>query len=363
MKTSVSVIIPVFNVEQYLRECLDSVVNQTLKDIEIICVNDGSMDNSLEILEEYARNDSRIRIINQINRGLSAARNVAVETANGEYILFLDSDDYIEKNTCELLYQKATMNNLDLLFFEAAAFYESEELHEKHRIKDTYYTRSKKYDAVYKGSELFTELIVNSDYIESACMQLIRKDYLNHPCWFYEGIKHEDVVFTCGALLGAERVSCIQDKLYRRRVRENSITTKKIDIKELYSFFICFKEVLFELAKNKLSSTERWAVCELVGRLRFRVVDIYLRLPEGERDSFLNYDNSYDNIYIFNNMIMPLIRDTDTLENLRRCKKEVNWLQSEKSRLENCVSYRIGRVITYIPRRVRRLIKKVRGQV
>ena len=94
----VSVIIPVYNVEKYLRECLDSVVNQTIKDIEIICVNDGSTDGSLDILNEYCSNDDRFVIINQENQGLSVARNNGLNSASGDYIAFIDSDDYLLNN-------------------------------------------------------------------------------------------------------------------------------------------------------------------------------------------------------------------------------------------------------------------------
>ena len=99
----VSVIIPVYNLEKYLKQCLESVVSQTLKDIEILCVNDGSTDSSLEILEEYASRDTRIRIINQENHGAGNARNTGLNIAAGEYLYFLDGDDYIENKTLELL--------------------------------------------------------------------------------------------------------------------------------------------------------------------------------------------------------------------------------------------------------------------
>lgn len=110
----VSVIIPVYNVEKYLKQCLDSVVNQTLQDIEIICVNDGSTDNSLKILEEYAQKDNRIIIISQENQGQSVARNIALEKATGEYVGFVDSDDYIDSNFYEELYRHAKKNNTDI---------------------------------------------------------------------------------------------------------------------------------------------------------------------------------------------------------------------------------------------------------
>lgn len=110
----VSIIVPVYNVEKYLRKCLDSLINQTLKDIEIICVNDGSKDNSPKILEEYAKKDNRIIVINQENAGLSVARNSGIDIAKGEYIGFVDSDDWIDLDFFEKLYYSATSNDTDI---------------------------------------------------------------------------------------------------------------------------------------------------------------------------------------------------------------------------------------------------------
>ena len=108
----VSIIIPVYNVENYLRVCLDSVVNQTYSDLEIICINDGSTDTSLDILNEYAKNDSRILVVSQLNRGLAAARNTGLEYVTGELCYFLDSDDYIERNLIE--YAVKIFENFDV---------------------------------------------------------------------------------------------------------------------------------------------------------------------------------------------------------------------------------------------------------
>ncbi len=113
----ISVIIPVYNVEKYLAQCLDSVVNQTFKDIEIICVNDGSTDGSLNILQKYASNDDRIIIINKENRGVSAARNDGLERVAGDYIMFLDADDYYFPETCEKAYKFMATSNVDIGIF------------------------------------------------------------------------------------------------------------------------------------------------------------------------------------------------------------------------------------------------------
>lgn len=113
----VSVVVPVYNAEKYLKECLDSLVNQTLKDIEIICVNDGSTDNSLEILNEYANKNHRVRVIDQKNQGACIARNKGLSVALGEYIAFVDSDDYLELDAYEQAYKEAKSKNLDILSF------------------------------------------------------------------------------------------------------------------------------------------------------------------------------------------------------------------------------------------------------
>ena len=114
----ISILIPVYNVEKYLRRCLDSVIHQTMQDIEIICVNDGSTDNSLDILQEYASKDSRIKVISQENKGLVATRKVCIQYATGEYCMILDSDDWLELNTCEMTYHYIQEYDVEILQFQ-----------------------------------------------------------------------------------------------------------------------------------------------------------------------------------------------------------------------------------------------------
>ena len=110
----VSVIVPVYNTQDYLNECIDSVLNQSLADFELICIDDGSTDASLEILKDYEKKDNRIQVFSQKNSGLAASRNAGLNVAQGEYVLFLDSDDYLKSDTLEKLYNQAIENNLDL---------------------------------------------------------------------------------------------------------------------------------------------------------------------------------------------------------------------------------------------------------
>ncbi len=112
--TKISIIVPVYNTEKFLEKCLNSLIKQTLKDIEIICINDGSIDNSLQILRKFANKDKRIQIINQTNSGLSIARNAGINKATGEYIGFVDSDDWVDLNFFEKLYVSAKKYNADI---------------------------------------------------------------------------------------------------------------------------------------------------------------------------------------------------------------------------------------------------------
>lgn len=126
----ISVIIPVYNVEKYLRECLDSIVRQTLKEIEIICVNDGSTDGSLHILEEYAHKDSRIVVISKENSGYGHTMNMGIENASGKYINFLESDDYVDANMLEELFELAEGNNLEVIKTDSRSFVDVKGVHE-----------------------------------------------------------------------------------------------------------------------------------------------------------------------------------------------------------------------------------------
>ena len=111
----VSIVVPIYNVEKYLEQCIDSIINQTLKEIEIILVDDGSPDNCPQICDDYVKKDSRIKVVHKTNGGLSSARNAGIEIATGDYIGFVDSDDYIELDMYEKMYNIAIENNVDFV--------------------------------------------------------------------------------------------------------------------------------------------------------------------------------------------------------------------------------------------------------
>jgi glycosyltransferase involved in cell wall biosynthesis len=242
----VSIVIPVYNVEKYLRECLDSVINQTLRDIEIICINDGSTDNSADILAEYQNRENRLKVISQENGGQSKARNAGLEVATGEYIYFLDSDDYIKTNSLEKLYTIAKTNNLDILYFDSEVIFENDNLKNQFPEYLTAYDRKNEYTDVLNGKDLFCKLVTNNAYVVQPCLQFTKRKYLEEKnIQFLEGIIYEDNLYTFVSILQAERVAHIKDKLYVRRIRPNStMTDTKFRFFHFYSSFMCYIRML-----------------------------------------------------------------------------------------------------------------------
>lgn len=219
----VSIIIPVYNVSLYLRQCLNSIMGQTLKEIEIICINDGSTDDSLRILEECAVNDNRIVIINQENKKQGAARNVALEIAKGEYIGFVDSDDWIEKTMYEELYCKAQEKDSDIVLSELCIFYNN-----KCRAK-----RTKSLDIL---SERFDDISFNykdtKDYLfemsMSPCDKLYKTKFLRDiDAKFTENLYFEDVIFWATTYLSANKISILRKPFYYYRKHIYSTTKSR----------------------------------------------------------------------------------------------------------------------------------------
>lgn len=252
----VSLVVPVFNTEKYLRECLDSLVAQTLGDVEIICINDGSTDSSPAILSEYAQRDPRIRVISQPNGGLSAARNAGLCAAGGEYLLFMDSDDMLEPTAVERLYERASKDRLDLLFYNADCFADSREANKQAKSYTAYYRRSREYGEVRPGADLAAEMRGNGDYLCSACFVLWRTEFLHaNGLEFTVGILHEDTDFTFRALLLAKRAAHMDAVFFHRRVRAGSIMSNQIRFASSYGAFRAFLSM--ECGYRKLQESGR----------------------------------------------------------------------------------------------------------
>ena len=217
----VSVIIPIYNVEKYLIECLNSVSTQTLKDIEIICINDGSSDDSLLIVEAFAEIDNRFYIFNQKNMGAGAARNRGIEFATGDYIYFMDGDDYLNENALEKAYTLAFRNNLDFIMFKISNFYDDT----KEEFFDNYYTMPYLKRRVKNGIFNYKNV---SDIALELCVcppgNLFKHSFIN-DIRFPEGLLFEDNVFFTHAIFKAERIYFLDEFLYNRRKRFDSTSS------------------------------------------------------------------------------------------------------------------------------------------
>lgn len=228
-----SVIIPVYNTQEYIGECLDSLFSQTQKEIEIIAVDDGSTDNSLEIIKSYQKEHNNLKIVCQKNMKLGAARNAGMKIARGKCIYFLDSDDLIEKNALEILYQKLEMYNLDFVSFDAGTF--GNAIDDAERFK--YYDRSGlriNTEKVYSGFDFWNQFYLEHDPMVTAWSFYFKKEFLDKYSFrFQENLFFEDSEFAVKAYLNSERMMYVPHKLYKRRIRQGSIMLSKFDIPHL----------------------------------------------------------------------------------------------------------------------------------
>lgn len=217
----VSVILPIYNVAQYLDETFTSLLNQTLQEIEIIAVNDGSSDNSLEIIQKYAQQDSRISYYTQENQGQSVARNLALKHATGKYIYMMDSDDVLANpDALRICYEYAEKNKADFIFFDGDTL---QEQGATHLTWDYQRTEDLEEDKVYQGEELLSVMLDKWKHNCVVWLLLINHDYLKSiGLDFYPGIIHEDELFTTKLTLQSQNIYCLKHSFVKHRVRSAS---------------------------------------------------------------------------------------------------------------------------------------------
>lgn len=230
----VSIIVPVYNVEKYIYQCIDSLCKQTMKEIEIIVVDDGTEDNSISIVEEF--NDSRIKIISQKNAGLSAARNKGLKVATGEYVAFVDSDDYIGLDTAyEEMYNILIKEESEMISGNALWYFSDQNNYPMERNMDMFYK------SPMGAEEFYINSLKSKRAYAPVWLNLYKRNFLmENNLWFKEGIYHEDEEFTPRALLKAKNISIYDKEFYVYRQRQGSIMNSELDKKHAYDIFnIC----------------------------------------------------------------------------------------------------------------------------
>ena len=285
-----TIIVPVYNIENYLKKCIDSLFVQDIdtNTYEVIAVNDGSTDNSLTILESLKKQYGKsIKIITQKNQGLSGARNTAIDKASGDYILFVDSDDYILKNTLKNLINIAKHNDLDILEFGAKGITPDNKI--------VYTSKNSTNNNVLTGEQY----IANIEYMSSACNKLYKRKFLNkYNLKFMKGVYIEDIEFNTRTVFKADKVQAIETIVAHFLQREGSITrannlskTMKMinDIYTVLTSINSFNEN--EIKQNSIAYVPiKQRTCSLITTMLIRVLkdindykvkkDIFLKLKQ-----------------------------------------------------------------------------------
>lgn len=419
----VSVIIPIYKAEKYLKKCISSVINQTLQSIEIICVDDGSPDHSSDIVREFMKQNENIVFIQKENGGVSSARNAALEVAKGQYIYFLDSDDYIEATALQELYNKAEDEQLDILYFNTCPFFESEEIKEKNKSYIEYYKREGNYSGVHTGQDMFAMMRSNKEFLGTVWIgfykrALIEENKLN----FYNGIIHEDNLFCFKSVILAQRVGYVDKTFHHRRMRGGSIMTSKKSMKNVEGYLVCYKEMFLFLDKcqiqenvvtqileylyysiyrngfnifHSLDSAEREnislqdEICalHLLDRIRKDgIIETDRNVYKADRENLKNKLRvSNENLDIKNKEILCLKGEIDTKNKENEyLKKEIELQKNENakivsengklnkklqssikqySKLETSWDYKVGKIVMFIPRKVKRGFMKLKKKL
>ena len=237
-KPIISIIVPVYNVREWISECLDSIASQDATNFETILVDDGSSDDSLEILRRYEKENPLFHVYEKENGGLSSSRNFGMKMARGEYIFFLDSDDKLFDEKCVSFMQKEIeKGDIDILSFDGESFFESEELRKKNPYYVTAYHRKESYGFFDSGVMLFRQMVEKQEYYTSACLACYKKEYLErNNLFFEEGYLYEDNLFTFKSMLLAGKVCHNNRIILSRRIRENSITQKQTEWKNVIGY-------------------------------------------------------------------------------------------------------------------------------
>ena len=248
----VSIILPIYNVASYLEETFESLINQSLKEIEIIAVNDGSTDNSEEIIKKYKQLDSRIISLYQENQGQSVARNLALNHARGKYIYMMDSDDLLNSPNClQICFEYAEKNNADFIFFDGDTFSEKGVLRTSWNTKRTHLLEENK---KYEGRGILNMMLENEKHNCVVWLLFIRHSFLNKiELKFYPGIIHEDELFTTILTLKSNSIYCLKQSFVKHRIRNASTMGQYYTKRNI----VCYLTVIDELFKFENSTIIR----------------------------------------------------------------------------------------------------------
>jgi len=260
----ISVIIPLFNTEKYIEECINSVLIQDI-DFELIVIDDGSTDASYRIVKEIAKWDKRIILISQENQGVAITRNSGLETATGDYIGFLDCDDWILSGSLEKLYHEAQCNNADVVMGNTLFFYSEKNIVQRYHLPDQFF----KY--IFSGELLFCALMNNSSYIPMVYNYIYKRSFIENNKLRFENINHEDELWTLQAMCKAKTTSVIDLPFYFYRQRDGSIMNGGLGTNNKVESLKFISQYLYDFASNNKfgDDTKLWILVKSIQMLYY----------------------------------------------------------------------------------------------
>ena len=290
----ISIIIPVYNAENYLKKCLDSLINQTFKDIEILCINDNSIDQSLNILKKYAASDERIKVFSQEHLGLAAARNVGLANATGEYLMFCDNDDSYEPDMCKIMYETITNVQTDCVMCHSNII----RLDER-KISDKYFN-SDNLGLIKRDLHTINVIIWNKIFKKS----IIDKWQISFP----DGHLHEDDCFWYKYALCCKNIYIIDNKLYNYVIHKDSAIGKYASYpKEVHLSRLYITQNLLEFAEqHNLFKRNRQALVDICKK-ELKLLSKFINLDDIKEDIFAFYTQYGIKLYVSpNNKLIEL---------------------------------------------------------
>lgn len=296
---TISVIIPVYNDEKNIGPCLDSVLlKQSLPGVEVICIDDGSTDGSLDILLDYQRRFPNVTVLSQENRGLSNARNRGLAMARGSYVYFVDSDDLLVEDMLQKAWQLCRDKELDVLFFSFESFGDTPQMNEKyHKIIYDIKRKHSYSDEVLTGRAMFSQFCRVNEYHVMVWVQIAKREFLNRcNIQFPDGIVFEDNLYTFLVLMNARRTCCTNDIWYRKRIRENSIVTRAECPENIMGFLTTVIEEMAYIQAHVTDEDEEFKACQamVMKHLLLQIHKRYHRLSEEDQQRLLKRCSAHE---------------------------------------------------------------------
>ena len=335
MRPYFTVIVPIYQCERFIGECLGSLLEQTFGDFEVICVDDASTDCGMQRAQETASDDRRFSFFSlSVNSGQSAARNFALERAKGKIIVLLDADDYLEPKALEKIAGRFETQQLDDLYFNAESFYEDAESYRR-VVED--FSRRPSFDGVATGMELFTFFEQHGQFMPHGALRAVGRSLLeSNNIRFKEGIIHEDLLFTLQTLVLSKRSSFLNEPLYRRRIHTGStMGTKRRSMRNIEGHLISIR-----FLRNWIREQSDLLDPAFMAAAAHRIED-YLNLCA--QDYFR--DVTEDEKLAYLSTLSPAERFEFELDVAQRAALLEEVYESK--------TYRAGKVVTAVPRAIR----------